>query len=91
MASGCVTVGYHGGGGREYFCPEFSWPIAAGEIENYARTAETLLARYRQAAESFAPQTARAAQFICDNYSDAIEEADVVACWRRITGPGSAA
>jgi glycosyltransferase involved in cell wall biosynthesis len=87
MACGCVTVGFHGGGGREYFLPEFSWPVAAGEIENYARTVETLLARYRQAPESLAAQTAHAAQFICDNYSDAIEEADTVACWRRITGP----
>ncbi len=45
MASGCITIGFHGRGGKEYFCPDFSWPIAAGDIEDYARTAETVLAR----------------------------------------------
>ena len=27
MACGCVVVGYHGRGGREYFRPEFSYPM----------------------------------------------------------------
>ena len=40
MASGCVVVGYHGWGGREYFKPTFSDPIEAGDIIGFARAAE---------------------------------------------------
>jgi hypothetical protein len=43
MACGCVVVGYHGNGGREFFTPEHGFPIEAGDIIGFARTAEYVL------------------------------------------------
>ena len=48
MASGCVVVGFHGGGGREYFRPEVSFPIGNGEIIKFARTLEYILTSWGQ-------------------------------------------
>lgn len=44
MAAGCVVVGYNGRGGAEYFDSRWSWPIEAGNILEFTRTAEELLA-----------------------------------------------
>jgi len=84
MACGCVTVGFHGRGGKEFFLPEFSYPIEYGDIEGYARAAEALLQRYRNDPAPLREQAEKAAHFIRDNYSMEIEEADIVSCWRQI-------
>ncbi len=86
MASGCITVGFHGRGGKEFFRPDFSWPIAFGDIEDYARTAETVLNQYRHDPAPLEAKAAQAASFIASTYSPENEEADILACWRQITG-----
>ena len=86
MACGCVTIGYHGRGGREFFQPEFSYPIEFGDIEGYARTAEAVLNQFRADPAPLFDQAARAAQFIREQYSEQVEEADIVGCWKEITG-----
>jgi glycosyltransferase involved in cell wall biosynthesis len=85
MACGCITIGFHGRGGREFFKPEFSWPIEFGDIENYARTAEALLRQYSLDPAPLAAKAAEAASFIASHYSMAQEEADILDCWRKIT------
>jgi glycosyltransferase involved in cell wall biosynthesis len=90
MASGCITIGFDGHGGAEFFKPEFSWPIAFGDIETYARTAETVLNQYRQDPAPLVERAERAAAFIADNYTMEIEEADIVDCWLQIAGPAQA-
>jgi GT2 family glycosyltransferase/tetratricopeptide (TPR) repeat protein len=45
MACGCLVVGYHGRGGHEYFRPEFSLPVEAGDVVGFAKAAETVLRR----------------------------------------------
>jgi glycosyl transferase family 1 len=86
MACGCLTLGYHGRGGAEFFLPEFSWPVEFGDIENYARTAEAVLTQYRHDPASLTQKAAAAAAFIAAHYSPAQEEAGILACWRLITG-----
>ncbi|HWY63078.1 MAG TPA: glycosyltransferase [Rhizomicrobium sp.] len=87
MAAGCITIGYHGRGGAEFFRPEFSWPIAFGDIESYAQTAEAVLNRYRRDSALLVEKAQTASAFIARNYSVEIEEADIVDCWRQIAGP----
>ncbi len=89
MASGCITIGFHGRGGREFFRPEFSWPIEFGDIETYARTAEMLLAGYRGAPRPLAEKALEAARFIAAHYSLGQEEADILDCWRQIMASGA--
>jgi glycosyltransferase involved in cell wall biosynthesis len=86
MASGCITIGFHGRGGKEFFRPEFSWPIAFGDIEDYARTAESVLNQYRHDREPLLRKAGEAARFIAKTYSPENEAADILACWRRIAG-----
>jgi glycosyltransferase involved in cell wall biosynthesis len=84
MASGCITIGFHGRGGREFFRPEFSWPIEFGDIETYARDAEALLAQYDADPAPLREKGLEAARFIALHYPVAQEEADLIACWRQI-------
>lgn len=39
MAAGCVVVGYHGWGGREYFTPERGFPVEAADLLAFSRVA----------------------------------------------------
>ena len=86
MLSGCVTIGFHGRGGKEFFLPEFSYPIEFGDILGFAQTAEAVLNQYRHDPAPLLKQTEMAARYIAENYSSAIEEAGIVECWRQITG-----
>ncbi|WP_445370631.1 glycosyltransferase [Methylomonas sp. HW2-6] len=84
MASGCVVIGFHGGGGREFFNPEFSYPIEQGDIVGFAKTVEHVIQTYRQAPETMAQKGRLAANFIRETYSLALEEQEIVSAWRAI-------
>ena len=43
MLAGCLVVGYHGMGGREYYTPEYTWPVAIGDTVGVARAVEDAL------------------------------------------------
>ena len=84
MASGCLTIGFHGRGGKEFFRPEFSWPVEFGDVEYFSRIAEEVLGQYRRAPAALAQKASDAAQFIARTYSEENEAADILACWRQI-------
>jgi hypothetical protein len=93
MASGCVTVGYHGGGGREFLTPDLGFPIEVGDIVGYARTVESVLRMCRDARQVLEALTGKAAAFIRATYSPANEVGDILAAWQAILGhtaPGPA-
>lgn len=81
MACGCVVVGYHGMGGREFFRPEFSYPVPIGDVLSFARTAERVLGEFRSAPERMERMGREAAAFIGDRYSYQAEERDIVDFW----------
>ncbi len=84
MACGCVAIGFHGGGGREFFNPEFSYPIAQGDIIGFARTVEGVIQAYETNPAPILEKGRRAAEFIRDYYSPENEEAEVVSAWQSI-------
>jgi hypothetical protein len=84
MACGCVVVGYHGNGGREFMKPEFSFPIEVGDILGFARTLEQVIEAMENGSPRPRQMTQEASAFIRSNYSLEHEKADVMACWRRI-------
>src|SRR3712207_7225539 len=43
MASGCVTVGYHGMGGRDYITPAHAFPVPQGDVVAFADRKSTRL------------------------------------------------
>lgn len=84
MACGCVAVGFHGGGGKEFFKPEFSYPIDQGDIIGFAKTVEQVIHDYESNPTSVQEKGRMAADYIRNYYSPKNEEAEVVAAWHAI-------
>lgn len=85
MACGCIVIGYHGIGGREYFKPDLAFPVQATEIVEFARTVEKVLDDYRANPEPLAKRAVWASEFIKSNYFAKRERDDIVRAWERIT------
>ena len=84
LACGCVVVGYHGRGGREYFRPEFCRPVEFGDVVGFARSAEEVLSLARERPGVLRAWGAAGAAFVREHYSLAREEADIVSFWRTL-------
>jgi hypothetical protein len=84
MACGCVVVGFHGGGGKEFFKPEFSYPIEQGDIIGFARTVEEVIEAARANETSIFEKGRAAAAFIRNAYSPEREEKEVLDAWHAI-------
>ncbi len=84
MACGCITVGFHAEGGREFMKPDISFPIETGDMLGYAKTVEKILSTYDSDRAHYDTMRRNAAKFIQDNYSPAREEEDIVRIWRDI-------
>lgn len=84
MACGCIVIGYHGMGGREYFTPDLSFPVEMGDIITYAKTVEGVITEWRQSPGALMERTRRASTFISKIYSKAREEQDVLEFWKSI-------
>jgi len=84
MASGCVVVGYHGRGGREYFDPSFSYPVEAGDIIGFAQTVEELLKQELSAPGTLENQGKKAMEFVRVNYSPEREAKEIIEILRTI-------
>lgn len=84
MASGCVVVGYHGNGGREYFTADHGFPVEIGDILGFARAAEHVISTLDANFSAFNEMTARASSFIRSTYTPVNEREDVLNCWTSI-------
>ncbi len=81
MACGCVVVGYQGNGGREYFLPEFSYPVAMGDVVGFARAVEDVLRLHRADPAVLQTKGAAASAFIHETHSMEREEQDILRAW----------
>ena len=81
MACGCIVVGFHGMGGREYFKPEHCYPVAQGDIAAFVREVERVVDLAERDPELLAERGRRAAGFIKEHYSLTVEESDIVQFW----------
>ncbi|MBI1862046.1 MAG: glycosyltransferase family 4 protein [Deltaproteobacteria bacterium] len=80
MVSGCLVVGYHGQGGREYFQPDFCLPVEPGALRSYCETVERAIALW-DSGEGTA-MAGRARRFVLDTYAEAREAQDLLDFWR---------
>ncbi|MFV0492271.1 MAG: glycosyltransferase [Pseudorhodobacter sp.] len=69
MAAGCIVVGFTGGGGDEYFNPEWSFPISDGHVPSLVRKVEEILAEYENDPKRLDSMRLRASQIIRERYS----------------------
>jgi len=81
MSAGCVVVGYHGMGGREFFRPDFSYPVDFGDIRSYVDAVEEVLDRYDRDRDGFLAVGRAASDFVQSTYSAEREAQDVVQAW----------
>jgi glycosyltransferase involved in cell wall biosynthesis len=88
MLCGCVVVGYDGLGGREYFRPEYSYPVRAGDVGEVAKIVERIIAEYDEDPAAVLRKGRRASESISHMYSPAHEAADLLGAWRSVLEAG---
>ena len=84
MACGCVVVGYDGFGGREYFDPEFSYPIEIGDMIGFAKTIEKLIKLSVTEPAAINSKAEKASGFVRRTYSPSTEEDDILGIWNNL-------
>ncbi|MDD4179180.1 MAG: glycosyltransferase family 1 protein, partial [Candidatus Margulisbacteria bacterium] len=84
MSCGCILIGYHGMGGKEYFNNEYCYPVNQGDIIQFAQTIETVIGIHKGNPRALEEKGRQAAIFIKNNYSLAREEDDILRAWRAI-------
>lgn len=84
MACGCIVIGYHGWGGKEFFSPDFSFPIEDGDIIGFAQQVEHVIQRYNEDENYFFEQRRQASEYILNHYSPDKEEQVLMDAWRKI-------
>ena len=78
LACGCIVVGYHGFGGREYFHPPFATAIENGDIGGFARTVEATVHIADNDPQHADSIMATASRFVFENYSLEAEKRDLL-------------
>jgi GT2 family glycosyltransferase len=83
MASGCVVIGWHGHGGREFLLPGVSYPIPEGDILDCANTIKEVLALPRPQLLDIGQM---ASEYIRSSYSSGTEVQSILSAWKHFTG-----
>lgn len=81
MACGCLVVGSHGDGGREFFSPDHSFPIPQNDLLQMSQTVEELVAVLTDNEQAFDEKRDAASRFILENYSLDRERDSVLKAW----------
>ena len=84
MACGCLVIGYTGGGGDEFFDPEYCYPICAGDLECFVKTIEEVLCRNSDDPGRLDRKRQLASQVICQRYSREQSKKSIVAAFRQL-------
>ena len=88
MACGCIVIGYHGRGGKEYFDPQFCYPVDTGDVISFAKTIESVVTQYRMDPSILIEKGLMASKYITETYSHERQTQDVLETWREIFACG---
>ena len=69
MASGCAVVGYTGGGGDEFFDPEYCFPVQEGDLLSFVGAIENILHMNNSQTEELDNMRRTASETIRTRYS----------------------
>lgn len=86
MMAGCVVVGFHGQGGKDYMLPEYCYPIEGGDYGGYVEAVERVLDIARSDPTEIETLTTNARDFVVSAYSPEVEFAELEGIWSRIIG-----
>lgn len=84
MACGCIVIGYEGRGGREYFNPDFSYPVLDRDIISFVKEIETVILNFDNNPTAYIEKGKSASKFILNEYSLKNEEKDLIEIWGNI-------
>lgn len=92
MASGCLVIGFTGGGGDEYFDPAWSFPISEGNLPRFVETIRTVAASCRQEPARMQAMANTAAQMVSSRYRPELQARALLDVFARLservpTGP----
>ena len=81
MICGCIVIGYHGQGCREYMTGPTCWPIDEGQTLKFAETVEEIVKRFDSDDRYLEQERENASREIVSSYSRAREEQDILDFW----------
>ncbi len=79
MACGCIVVGFDGRGGREFFRPDFGFPVDDGDVDGMVVVVEQILRQYHDDPTPLVSVATAAAGYIAATYSLERQRQSVVA------------
>lgn len=84
MACGCIVIGYHGQGGKEFFKEGLTYPIEQSNLIAYAKCVKEVIEEFRINPLKMQEIGRQASQFILDKYSLANQEKSVLAIFKQL-------
>lgn len=84
MACGCIAVGYHGYGGKEFMEQDFAYPVPVHDIVSFAEVMEQVLQQFESNPLQMQLMGKQASEYMLANHTYAHEEADVMALWNTL-------
>ncbi|WP_367867939.1 glycosyltransferase [Pedobacter sp. WC2423] len=78
MACGCIVIGYHGQGGKEFFKKELSYSIEQSNLIEYAEQVNKVIEQYTTNYFGTLQIGKRASEYILEKYSMAKQEKSIL-------------
>jgi len=79
MACGCIVIGYHGQGGKEFFKEGLTYAIEPADILTYANCIKNVIEQFNDHPIGIKETGRKASQFILKKYSLAEQERSILA------------
>jgi glycosyltransferase involved in cell wall biosynthesis len=78
MACGCMVIGYHGQGGKEYFTEDTAIHIEPWDMLNYAKAVSNIIQEFTTNKMQFIEQRKKSSEFILGKYSIKNQEQSIL-------------
>jgi hypothetical protein len=78
MACGCIVIGYHGMGGKEFFKENLTFNIESTDLFNYAKQVDNVINEFKINPLMTSQIGKRASEYILKNYSLANQEKSIL-------------
>lgn len=84
MACGCIPIGFHGNGGKEYFKEDLNYHIEERNIIHFVEKIEELCSEIELNKELYLRLSQKNSEFVIKNYNVDKEVSSILDCWKRI-------
>lgn len=78
MACGCIVIGYHGQGGKEFFKEDLTYEIQPSDIIEFSKSVKEIIDEFNVKSHKIGKTGQRASEFILKKYSQARQEKSIL-------------